>query len=75
MRSQAIFEYIISATTLTIDLMTPKSNQFIGSARYMHVLSLMVIRPSVLEIMRSPERDVQMDGQPENIMPLVLMIV
>ena len=31
-------------------LMTLKSNHFVGSARYIHVLSLIVIRPSVLLI-------------------------
>ena len=33
---------------MTFELMTPKYNQFIGSARYIHVLRLMVICPSVL---------------------------
>ena len=38
---------------LIFDLMTLKSNQFIGFARYIHVLCLMVICPSVL-MMLSP---------------------
>ena len=39
--------------SLIFDLISPKSTQFIGSARYIQVLSLMVIHPSVLMIMRS----------------------
>ena len=38
---------------LTFDLVTPKSIQFIGSARYKHDLSLIVICLLVLMIMRS----------------------
>ena len=36
---------------LIFDLMTPISTQFIGSARNIHILSMMVIHPSVLMIM------------------------
>ena len=35
------------------DLVTPKSNQFIGSARYIHDPSLAVVHQSVLEKTRS----------------------
>ena len=52
-RSQAIFAYIMSRMTFDLDLMTPKSTQFIGSARYIHDLSLAGIHQSVLEITRS----------------------
>ena len=48
---------------VTFDLMTPKSNQFIGSARYIHDLSLTGIHQSVLEITRSPEQDLQTYGR------------
>ena len=64
MRSQTIFAYIMNH--VTFDLVTPKSTQFIGSARYIHDLSFAGIHQSVLEITRSREQDVQMDGQPEN---------
>ena len=39
--------------------MTPKSNQFIGSLRYIHDPSLEGIHLLVLEITRSRERDVR----------------
>ena len=39
--------------SLVFDLMTLKSNQFIASARYIHVFSLIVIRLLVPMIMRS----------------------
>ena len=38
---------------MTFDLMTQESTQFIGSARYIHDLSLAGIHQSVLMIMRS----------------------
>ena len=44
---------------VTFDLVIPKSNQVVGSARYIHDPSLAGIHQSVLEITRSRERDVQ----------------
>ena len=43
----------MSHMTFDLDLMTPKFNQFIGSARYIHDQSLAGIHQSVLEITRS----------------------
>ena len=58
---------------LIFDLMTLKSNQFIGSARYIHDLSLVGIHQLVLEITGSQKRDVRTDEQLENIMPLATL--
>ena len=48
--------------TFDLDLMTPKSNQFIGFASNIPDLSLAGIHQSVLQITRSRERDVT-DGR------------
>ena len=77
-RSRAVFAYIMCAVTFDLRPRDPKSNQFIGSARYIHDQSLAGIHQSVLQITRSRERTyvrtdgrtyVRTDGQPENIMP------
>ena len=49
----SFFAYIMSHMTFDLDLMTPKSNQFIDSASNIHYLSLAGIHQSVLEITRS----------------------
>ena len=45
--------FCIHNEPMTFDLMTQESTQFIGSARYIHDLSLAGIQQSVLMIMRS----------------------
>ena len=45
--------FCIHNEPMTFDLMTQESTQFIGSARYIHDLSLAGIHQSVLMIMRS----------------------
>ena len=45
--------FCMHSEPMTFDLMTQESTQFIGSARYIHDLSLAGIHQSVLMIMRS----------------------
>ena len=49
-------------STVTFDLVTPKSNQIISSASYKHDPSLAGIHQSVLEITQSQEQVVRTDN-------------
>ena len=78
MGSQANFGYIMSPMTFEIDLVAPKYNQFIGSARNIHDPCLAGIHQSVLQITWSWERDVctciRTEDQSENIMPQTTLL-